>query len=363
MAAHTRKMTLILCLIGILVLSACNGNGQDTDEDPDADPGNGADADTEADEDTDADAAGEEMTISFAHVLAEAQPWHQCGALAFEESIVESGTGLDIDLFPAAQTHADTLEQLDAIDSGNLDITWATPAQLGTRLSALDVFDAAYLFDDADHMMGAVESEPAEELWEELRTEHGMRVIGAGYYGTRHLTSNNMVTTPDDMAGQQLRVLDAPLWQTNGVALGANPTAVAFGELYLALQQGVADAQETPLPVIEAEGFDEVQDYVHLTGHVVAMMAVVIAEDTWESLSEAQQEAVLEAGEVLGEGVTECTLAEEEELLEEWSGDEAPIEINDNVDLDAFGASAEEALFPEYEDDWGEFYRALQEQE
>ena len=292
MAAHLRKTTMVLLLVGMLVLSACgNGNDPDADDAADEDPGNEAEADDPGDDEEpeEADAAeepaGEEATLSFAHVLAEAQPWHQCGALAFEESILESGTGLDLELFPAAQTHADTLEQLDAIDSGNLDITWATPAQLGTRLSALDVFDAAYLFDDADHMMGAIQSEPAEELWDELRDEHGMRVIGAGYYGTRHLTSNNEVTTPDDMAGQQLRVLDAPLWQTNGVALGANPTAVAFGELYLALQQGVADAQENPLPVIEAEGFDEVQDYVHLTGHVVAMMAVVIAEDTWETLS------------------------------------------------------------------------------
>ena len=71
---------------------------------------------------------------------------------------------------------------------------------------------------------------------------------------------------------------------------------------------------------------------------------------------------MLEAGEVLGDGVTECTLAEEEELLEAWSADDAPIEINEDVDLEAFRASAEEALFPEYEDEWGEFYRALQEQ-
>lgn len=304
---------------------------------------------------------GGERTLSFGHVLAESQPWHQCGALPFEESIEDSDTGLDIELYPAAQTHADTLEQLDAIDAGNLDITWATPAQLGTRLDTLSVFDAAYLFRDADHMMNAVRSDAAMELWEELRTEHGMRVIGMGYYGTRHLTTNHEVTTPADLRGTKLRVLDAPLWLDNGRVLGAEPTPVAFSELYLALQQGVVDAQENPLPVIQAQSFDEVQDYVHLTGHVVAMMAVVISEETWDELSEEQQEAVLAAGEILGDGVTECTLQEEEELLAEWSDPNSPVTINEDVDLDAFADSAQNVFFPKYEEAWGEIYRTLQD--
>lgn len=274
----------------------------------------------------------------------------------------DSGTGLNVELYPAGQTHDDTLEQLDAIDAGNLDITWATPAQLGTRSDAVSVFDAAYLFDDADHLMAAANSEAAEPIWEEMRTDHGMRVIGIGYYGTRHLTSDNVVTTPDDMSGQQLRVLDAPLWLDNGRALGGQPTPVAFNELYLALQQGVVDSQENPLPVIQAQSFDEVQDYVHLTSHVVAMMAVVISEETWGELDGDQQDAVLEAGELLGEGVTECTLEEEEELLAEWGEAGSPIEINDDVDIDSFRDNAEDVLFPTYEEQWGEVYRALQEE-
>lgn len=335
MTRHLPKSALAAAAAGALTITACGGESNGDGDAP----------------------------LSFAHVLAESQPWHQCGALTFEESIQDSETGIDLDLYPAAQTHNDTLEQLDAIDSGNLDITWATPAQLATRMSTLEVFDAAYLFDGPEHMTDAVQSEPAEELWEELREEHGMRVIGTGYYGTRHLTSDNEVAIPSDMSGQQLRVLDAPLWLDNGAALGADPTAVAFSELYLALQQGVIDAQENPLPVIEAEGFDEVQNYVHLTEHVVAMMAVVISEDTWETLDEDQQDAVMEAGEALGEGVTECTLQEEEELLEEWSGGNSDIVVNDDVDLDAFRENAEDILFPKYEDEWGETYRDLQDQQ
>lgn len=346
MKTKIARRTLASAAAAALVPSACS-NGANTE---DGGASGGGDA-----------GASEEVTLSFAHVLAESQPWHQCGALAFQESAEGSGTGLTIDLFPAAQTHADTLEQLDAIDSGNLDITWATPAQLGTRLDTLSVFDAAYLFRDSEHMMTAIASEPAEELWEELRTEHGMRVIGAGYYGTRHLTSNSEVTTPEDMNGVKLRVLDAPLWLDNGVILGGDPTPVAFSELYLALQQGVVDAEENPLPVIKAQAFDEVQEYVHLTGHVVAMMALVISDEKWDTLSPEQQDAVLEAGQALSDGVTKCTLDEEEQLLGEWSADGSPIQINDSVDLDAFRANAESVLFPKYEEDWGEIYRSLQE--
>lgn len=335
------RTALPLSVIGLMTLAACGGDGDAGDN------GTGGGAD---------------HSLSFAHVLSESQPWHTCGAVAFQDSIEDSDTGLSLELYPAAQTHADTLEQLDAIDAGNLDITWATPAQLGTRLDTLSVFDAAYLFADADHMMTAARTEAAEELWEQLRTEHGMRVIGIGYYGTRHLTANHPVTTPDDMSGVKLRVLDAPLWLDNGRVLGGQPTPVAFSELYLALQQGVVDAQENPLPVIEAQSFDEVQDYVSLTGHVVAMMAVVISEDTWNDLSEDQQAAVLEAGEVLGDGVTECTLAQEDELLEAWSGPDSEVTVHTDVDLDAFRERANEVFFPAYEDQWGEIYRTLQEQ-
>lgn len=340
MKRNTALLSLSTLVIGALALSGCSSSGNDGSS---------------------VESTSDDKTISFGHVLAESQPWHQCGALAFQESVEGSGTGISVDMFPAAQTHADTLEQLDAIDSGNLDITWATPAQLGTRLDTLAVFDAAYLFRDADHMQAAVSSPAANELWDELRDDHGMRVIGAGYYGTRHLTSNDEVTTPADMAGVKLRVLDAPLWLDNGVALGGSPTPVAFSELYLGLQQGVVDAQENPLPVIKAQAFDEVQDYVHLTGHVVAMMAVVISEDTWQTLSSDQQDAVLVAGEVLGEGVTACTLEQEDELLTAWQEADSPITVNQDVDLDAFRENAADVLFPKYEEEWGDLYRTLQE--
>lgn len=329
------RIILPLAMAGALVLAGCGSTGE---------------------------AEGETaQRLSFAHMLAEAQPWHQCGALAFQETAEGAGAGLTIDLFPAGQTHNDTLEQLDAIDAGNLDITWATPAQLGTRFSTLSVFDAAYLFRDSDHLLAAAQGEAAQPLWDELRTEHGMRVIGIGYYGTRQLTANHAVNTPADMSGVKLRVLDAPLWLDNGVVLGAQPTPVAFSELYLALQQGVVDAQENPLPVIDAQGFDEVQEYVNLTSHVVAMMALVISEDKWSTLSEAQQQAITAAGAAFAEGSTRCTLEQEAELLAAWTAPDSTVTVNDQVDLDAFRANAQQVFFPKYEDQWGEIYRAIQE--
>lgn len=310
--------------------------------------------------DSDADSADGGASLSFGHVLAEAQPWHTCGAVPFEEEVEEAGTGIEVELYPAGQTHNSTAEQLDALDAGNLDITWGTPAQLATRLSDLDALDAVYAFRDVDHLNTFLDSDVAQDLWDELLEESGLRVIGTGYYGTRHVTANHPVSTPEDLNGSQMRVLDAPLWTANGEALGAEPAAVPFAELYLALQQGVADAQENPLPVIEAEGFDEVQDYVSLTGHVVAMMAVVITENSWDGLSEEQQDALLAAGETFRQGVTDCTLDEEAELLEEWSADGADIAIHDDVDLDAFRQSAEDNLLPQFEDSWADLYRDIQ---
>lgn len=303
----------------------------------------------------------ETTELSFGHVLAESQPWHTCGAVPFEEEVEASGNDLQVEMFPAGQTHNSTAEQLDALDTGNLDITWGTPAQLATRLPQLDALDAVYAFRDVDHLNAFLDSELADELWEDLREESGLRVIGAGYYGTRHVTANHPVSSPDDLAGVKMRVLDAPLWTDNGTALGAEPTAVPFSELYLGLQQGVVDAQENPLPVIDAQAFDEVQEYASLTGHVVAMMAVVIPESTWSTLSEEQQDTLLAAGETLGQGVTDCTIEQEDDLLDTWSSPDSDFKIHTDVDVEAFRQSAEDNLLPKYEDSWADLYREIQE--
>lgn len=301
------------------------------------------------------------VTLSFGNVLTETHPWNECGATAFIDTLAAADVDVTVDLFPAGQTHADTLEQLDALQSASLDITLAGPAQLATRLEKLNILDAAYLFETPDQLLSVSNGDIGAELFDELRETSGLRVLSTGYYGTRHVTANKPVTKPSDLDGVKMRVIDAPLWIANAEALGATATPVAFAELYLALQQGVVDAQENPLPTIAQQKFDEVQSHISLTAHNVGAESIVMSDATWASLDAEQQEAVQEAATVGAQAATDCTLEQEEELLAAWSAADSKVTIVDDVDVAAFQKRAQPILLAKYSELWGDLYDRIRD--
>src|SRR5205085_3326160 len=132
----------------------------------------------------------------------------------------------------------------------------------------------------------------------------GQHIAGYTYYGLRHMTSNKPITKPEDMKGMKLRVPDAPLFVMFPKAVGANPTPIAFAEVYLALQNGTVDAQENPLPTIDAKKFYEVQKYIILTGHITESLVTIVAGDTWKKLPEPDRKIF---SDVLWEASTRAT--------------------------------------------------------
>ena len=129
-------------------------------------------------------------------------------------------------------------------------------------------------------------------------------MVAITYYGERHVTSNKAINKPEDMKGLKIRVPDAPLYTMFPRAVGANPTPIAFAEVYLALQNGTVDAQENPLPTIDAKKFYEVQKFIALTGHITDALLTIVAGGTWNKLS-AEDKKTFEA--VLREAADRCT--------------------------------------------------------
>jgi TRAP-type transport system periplasmic protein len=170
---------------------------------------------------------------------------------------------------------------------GHVEMAIAGPSFLATWYEPIGAFDAAYAFHDYDHLMAVAEGEIGAALWEGLREQHGIRVLGTWFYGVRHITANRPIRRPEDLRGFRLRMPDARVWQATGAALGATPMPVAFAEVYLALQQGLVDGQENPIPTIQAVGFHEVQSHLSLTGHIQSSTQVLIAESLWQRLSES----------------------------------------------------------------------------
>jgi tripartite ATP-independent transporter DctP family solute receptor len=178
----------------------------------------------------------------------------------------------------------------------------------------MSIASGPFIFRDFDHWSKFRDGPIFKELAKGYEDKTGHHIVGYTYYGQRHLTANKMVTKPEDMKGMKLRVPDAPLFVMFPRAVGANPTPIAFAEVYLALQNGTVDAQENPLPTIEAKKFYEVQKYIILTGHITESLVTIVAGDTWKKLSDSDKQVF---SDVLWEASTRATreIADQESKL------------------------------------------------
>lgn len=311
----------------------------------------GDDAEVEDDE----AGATESDELRFAHVYDPDHPVETCGVPAINDAMEDSG--LQISSYSAGQLGNEE-ELLEQVQSGALDLAVAGPSFLGVWEENAELFDATYLFSDVDHFEEVLGGDIAEDIWNDLRESSGLDVLSSWYYGTRQVTSDVEVTTSDDLSGETLRVPEAPLYQTMAEILGGSPTSMALGEVYLGLQQGTIDGQENPIPTIASNSFQEVQDYINLTDHVIQGVMVVGNEEALSGLPDDQQQALRDASQDAAEAVRECIEDEEESYLEEWE-ESGEIEINDGVDTDHFRERAAELIPNEFE--WGDIYLEIQE--
>jgi TRAP-type transport system periplasmic protein len=292
-------------------------------------------------------------TVRLGHVYDPAYPVHTCGVEPLTDDINERDVGLTIEVYPASQlgSEKDLLEQAIA---DQIDLVIAGPSQLAEFYEPIAVFDAAYAFEDVDELMDAVDSETGQQMFEELRRIAGVRVLDVWLYGTRHMTALRPVRSPDDLHGVKLRVQEAPVFLETARALGSSPTAVAFGEVYLALQQGIVDAAEGPATATEDMSFYEVADYFSLTNHVQSSIPVVVNEEVWSSLDTEQQAALQDGVTRYRDDVRQCLEDEDEESMARWQ-EEGVMQVVDDVDVEAFRAAAYEHFSEGFV--WSDLYR------
>jgi len=278
--------------------------------------------------------AGKPLRLKMAHVYEVSSPTHAYGTAYLAERLKQATSDLGVTVYPAGQlgSEAELLEQLVA---GELDLAISGPSFLAMWHPPLGVLDAAYVSRDLDQMLETANGDEMAPHWEELRKRYDVRVLDTWAYGSRHITSNRPIRHPDDLDGFRLRMPGARIWQASGAALGASPMPISFGEVYLALQQGIADGQENPVPVIKAMGFHEVQKCLNLSGHIQSSIQVLMNERVWQRLEPAQQTALLQVVRELGKDVYRGTVEDEAKLIDEWRR-EGTVQIVDDVDVDAF---------------------------
>jgi TRAP-type C4-dicarboxylate transport system substrate-binding protein len=187
-----------------------------------------------------------------------------------------------------------------------------------------------------------MESKFAKDLVHKHMIEkHGIRLLNMYYHGPRMLTTSaaRPVKTPADVKGLKLRCPDITAWIDAWQGVGANVTAFPWGELYLALKQGIVDAQENPLGSIRDMKFYEVQKSVVLTEHIIDYPFVMINEKKWQSLKKYQK-IILDAFEEGRQYTINEGKEEERECLEFFKSKGLDIvEINKSEWLKAFSGA------------------------
>lgn len=298
-------------------------------------------------------------TLTFTNSYSADHPHTRCGIDRVAERVEEADVGLAIDTFPGSQL-GDNTESFASVMSGDIDLDVQGSAALGSSYEPIEVFDAAYAFEDVDHLFSFFDSEAAEPVKNDFEQETGAKILDLWYFGDRHFTANQPLRTPSDMEGLRMRFAESPIYLANAEALGATATTVAFEEVYLALQQGTADGQENPVTTVDADNFSEVQSHISMTAHQVGSQMIVVSGQTWDQLNEEQHEVLQDSVSQVREENRACIEESDREVLDSW-GPDGPIEVVDDVDVEAFRSQAQEYFLETLEGDRLALYESFLE--
>ena len=240
-----------------------------------------------------------ERTFKLALQNPKGHPLEQ-GAAKFSELVAaKSGGKIKVNVFPGGTLGGDA-PNVSALQGGTIELVLLNSGILASQVKDFEVYDFPFMFASAKEADAVVDGPFGQKLEAKLQ-EKG--IVGLAYFelGFRQLTnSKRPVNTVEDIAGLKLRVIPNAINVDWVKALGANPTPLAFPELYAALEQKAIDGQENPLSVINANKFFEVQKFLTLTNHQYNPQSLIFSKKVWDTLSPAEkkllEESAIEAG-------------------------------------------------------------------
>ncbi|HEX9769691.1 MAG TPA: TRAP transporter substrate-binding protein [Kiloniellales bacterium] len=280
-------------------------------------------------------ALADELELTFGHV-GEPGSLFEISANEFAKRANEKLAGkATVTAFGSSQLGKDK-ELLQKLKLGT--VTFALPSTVMSSVAdEFGLFEMPYLVKSRDHM-ARIEQ---EIFWDQLAPAaeaKGYKILAVWENGFRHVTNNvRPINVPADLDGIKLRTPKGAWRVKMFQAYGANPTPLAFSEVFTALKTGVMDGQENPFAQIYSAKFQEVQKYLSLTGHVYTPAYVVVGKEYWASLPEDVRQVLEETAKETQAYVYEQAAALETDLLQKLK--DGGIEVNE-VDKDAFIAAS-----------------------
>ena len=241
-----------------------------------------------------ASGSGDSKVIKAGIGLNDQHPQYK-GLLKFKEIVEEKTDGaITVETYHSGQL-GDDRSMTEALQLGTQEVTIPSTAPLANFVPDFSVFDIPFLFPNEEVADTVLDGEVGQDLLKKLESQN---LVGLSYWenGFRDLTnSKHAVATMDDFDGLKIRTMENDLHLDAFKALGANPTPMAFTELFTALQQGTVDGQENPYATIYLQKFYEVQSHVSNTHHIYSPFVFLMSKSFYDGLTEDQQKIVKEA--------------------------------------------------------------------
>lgn len=263
-------------------------------------------------------AFGQTKTVLRISTPAVPDDWHGKMWTIFKESLDKSAPGeFDVQINLNATLFKQGTEPA-AMARGNLELASISAQDIAKILPEYSIFTAGYLIQSPDHQRKVFNGPIGAEYYKAVLEKMEVRILGVGYLGSRQvgLREPRSVKTPADLKGLKLRMPASKEWLFLGEALGATPTPLAYGEVYLGLKTGTIDGQDNPLPTVQAAKFYEVMKQIVLTSHLVDSVFIAISTKSWDSMSAAQKDKVNAATRAAIAFNNENRIKHEAELVE-----------------------------------------------
>ena len=275
------------------------------------------------------------------------------GALEFKR-IVEAGSDHTVTIYPGNQLGTPR-EMIAQLALGTTQIM----ASGDPGIKEIEYLALPYLMKSMANYEAVMGSEIGADWNDKLIDDRRIRLLGFMPRSPRQISADVVIDSMADLEGLKLRAPERDYYVQSLAALGANPTPMAFKEVYTALQTGVVDGQENPIETIYAQKFYEVQDGVAMVDYIVKPAYVMVSEPFWQDLSEDDQAVLREANEASTAKVLDLLPAQEEAIIAEMEAAGVTVTYPDKEEFIEATQSVRDNLGTEV---WGEeTYRTIVE--
>lgn len=265
-----RTLALVLAMVMVLSLTACGSSSQ-------------SDSGTPA-----ANEPAKQIILKAGHSVAPTHPYHM-GLEKFAQLIEERTDGkVKIEIFHSSQL-GNERDMIEGLQMGTIDMAVSSTGPLGGFEPKMLVVDLPFLFRDREHAYKVLDGEVGKDLLSSLSSK-GIAGLAFWENGFRHITnSKKPINSPEDLKGLKIRTMENQVHMDSFKELGADPTPMAWSEVFTALQQGVIDGQENPIPIIYTQKVYEVQKNLALTGHFYSPALLLMSKSKLDSFDAETQ--------------------------------------------------------------------------